>query len=321
MEAPLLLDVLDVLHRVGVIDASRAADGTLAAVRRAGPRPTFTPGFLLLPDGDILVHSGELETEDYGRLARLAPYVEGARMHRHRLTREGAAADVSAGHHDTLAFLERHSRTGMPPHVADSIRDWQRAAQRIVVLTGLDVIEDDEGRLRLATAGGSPAPVGPAIDSAARTIDYTAAPRARFVYRRGRIAIPDGWDALTVRAAVERVARYVGREGDERVYAPEIRSQADPGALLERLRVFHGGELPGEIEVLVLSGADLPPVVATPVHLVRLPAAAAGPLRRDWIAGPLLKLALSDTDFVVATEDLAPLRSRVEALGLRWSVS
>jgi hypothetical protein len=243
-------------------------------------------------------------------------------MHRHRLTREGAAADVSAGHHDTLAFLERHSRTGVPPHVADSIRDWQRAAQRIVVLTGLDVLEDDEGRLRLATAGESPVSDAPAAESAsARTIDYTAAPRARFVYRRGRIAIPDGWDALTVRAAVERVARYVGREGDERVYAPEIRSHAEPGALLERLRVFHGGELPGEIEVLVLSGADLPPVVATPVHLIRLPTAAAGPLRRDWIAGPLLKSGLSDTDFVVASEDLAPLRARVEALGLRWGVS
>lgn len=310
VEAPLIRDVLDVLHRVGVVDAAHAPDGTVGVVRRAGPRPTFAPGFLLLPDGDILVHSGELTAPDYGRLARLAPYVDGARMHRHRLSREGAAADLAAGQRDTVAFLAAHSRTGVPPGIADTLRDWQRSAQRIVVLTGIDVVERDDGTLALAA--------GPAA-AGARVVDYTTPPRARFLYRRGRIAVPDGWDALTVRAAVERVARYVGREGDERVYEPEARSHADAGPLLARLREYYGGDLPGEIEVLVLSGAQLPPVSAAPAAIVRLPAAAASALRRDWIAGPLLRRALSDEESVVAAADVPALRDRIEALGLRWS--
>jgi hypothetical protein len=310
VEAPVLRDVLDVLHRVGVVDAAHTADGVIRVVRRAGPRPTFAPGFLLLPDGDILVHSGELAAPDYGRLARLAPYVDGARMHRHRLSREGAAADLAAGHRDSAAFLTAHSRTGVPPGIAEMLRDWQRAAQRIVVLSGIDVVERDDGTLALAAG---PAPAG------ARVIDYSTPPRARFLYRRGRIAVPDGWDALTVRAAVERVARYVGREGDERVYEPEARSHADAAPLLARLRAYYGGDLPGEIEVLVLSGAALPPVLAAPAAIVRLPAAAASALRRDWIAGPLLRHALSDEESVVAAADLSALRERVVALGLRWS--
>ena len=55
---------------------------------------------MLLPDGNLLVHSGELPSTEYGRLARLAPYVDGERMHRHKLTREGVASDLAAGHRD-----------------------------------------------------------------------------------------------------------------------------------------------------------------------------------------------------------------------------
>lgn len=306
VEGPVFHGVLDTLHRAGVIDAARVG-ADIRAVRRAGPRPSFQQGFLLTPDNDILVHVGELSPSEYGRLARLAPFVDGERVHRHRLSREGVAADLAAGNRDTLDFLARHSRTGLPPSTADSIREWQRSATRIVVLTGVDVEEDDEGNLRFAT--GRPA---------AREIDYGKTPRARFLYRRGRIAVPDGWDPLTVRSVVTRIARYAGREGEDRVYVPELRRHAEPQVLLERLREHYGGELPGEIETLVLSGSDLPAVRSERAWIVHLPPLVAAALRRDWVAGPLLRRAVTLEEIVVAEEDLPTLRARCAALGLKW---
>lgn len=306
VEATLFREVADTLHRAGVVDASRT--GTeITLVRRPGPRPSFQPGFVLLPDGNLLVHSGELPSTEYGRLARLAPYVDGERMHRHRLTREGVAADLAAGHRDTLEFLASHSRTGMPPNIVDTIREWQRSATRITVLTGVDVVEDEQGRLSLA-----------APDAPGRVIDYTKPPRARFLYRKGRVSIPDGWDALGVRAVVERIARFVGREGDERIYLPERRDHADVPTLLARLEAFYGGELPGEIEALVVSGNALVPVRAERVWLVHLPSEVAAALRRDWIAGPILRRAVNPQEVVVDAADLGALRDRLKELGIPW---
>ncbi len=306
VEAAIFRQVADTLHRAGVLDASRA--GTeITAVRRPGARPSFSPGFVLLPDGNILVHSGELSSTEYGRLARLAPYVDGERMHRHRLTREGVAGDLAAGHRDTLDFLASHSRTGLPANIVDTVREWQRSATRITVLTGVDVEEDEQGQLRIAPAGVE-----------GRIIDYTKPPKARFLYRKGRVTIPDGWDALGVRAVVERIARYVGREGDERVYLPERRDHADIPTLIARLEAFYGGELPGEIEALVVSGNSLAPVRAERMWLVHLPAEVASALRRDWIAGPILRRAVTPEEVVVASEDLGALRDRLKELGIPW---
>ncbi len=306
VEGATFRSVADTLHRAGVVDASRNGPD-IALLRRPGPRPSFSPGFVLLPDGNLLVHSGELSSTEYGRLARLAPYVDGERMHRHRLTREGVAADLAAGHRDTLDFLASHSRTGMPPNIVDTIREWQRSATRITVLTGVDVEEDDAGQLRIA-----------APDAAGRSIDYSKPPRARFLYRKGRVTIPDGWDALGVRAAVERIARFVGREGDERIYLPERRDHADVPALIARLQGFYGGELPGEIEALVISGTAMEPVRSERAWLVYLPAEVASALRRDWIAGPILRRAVTPEEVVVASEDLGRLRERLLELGIPW---
>lgn len=306
VEAAIFRGVADTLHRAGVLDAARNGL-VITAVRRPGPRPSFSPGFVLLPDGNLLVHSGELPSTEYGRLARLAPYVDGERMHRHKLTREGVASDLAAGHREPLDFLVQHSRTGLPPNIADTVREWQRSATRITVLTGVDIEEDDAGQLRIAP----PNPAG-------RVIDYTKPPKARFLYRKGRITIPDGWDALGVRAVVERVARSIGREGDERVYLPERRTHPDIPALLARLEAFYGGELPGEIEALVASGTPLPAVRVERAWIVHLPPTVAAALRRDWIAGPLLRRAVTQDEVVVADEDLTALRERFAELGIPW---
>jgi len=305
VEGPALHHVLEVLHRVGVFDLSAAPD---PAVRRGTPRPALGSGFLLTPDLDLLVHAGDLRLADYGRLARLAPYREGERLHRHHLTREGLAADLAHGHLDAAAFLAEHSRTGLPPNVADTIRHWQRSATRVTVVSGVDLIEAEDGTLRLAPPGAT----------AERVIDYSTPPRGRILYHKGELGVLDGWDPLTVRACVQRVARYDRREGDERRYQLERRVHARPLALVDQLRHWYGGDLPGEVELAVVAMSHDEPVHAEEAVVVHLPAPLAGALRRDRVVGPLLRRPLGLEQAVVARSDLAVLRARLDELGVRW---
>jgi hypothetical protein len=306
VEAPVFRRAADVLHRCGLLDL---AGGERTAFRRASLRAPAAGGFLLAADGEILVHVRELPLEHYGRLARLAPFAGGESLRRHRLCREGATADLAAGHPDPVDFLAGLSRTGVPPHLADSLREWRRSATRISVLTGVDVVEEADGRLRLARPG----------ETAARTIDYTTPPRARFLYRSGEVVLLDGWDPLTVRHAVERFARFQRRSGDERIYVPELRPQPEPAPLLNRLRTSFGGELPGEIETLILAGAGLGPARVEPAVVVHLPLAAASAIRRDRVAAPLVRRSLGPDQVVVAAQDLDALRRRLRELGVGWA--
>ena len=306
VELPAVLLALDVLHRAGAIDAVRDHEAVVA-FRRPTARPRGQGGFMLTPDGDILCHVAELRLEDYRRLARLAPFLDGDALRRHRLSREGITAELAAGHRDTLDYLAEHSRTGVPANLQDQVREWQRSATRLSIVTGVDVVEEEGGRLRVAT----PADHG-------RVIDYTTRPRARFVAMHGKLYVPDGWDPLDVRVTLARVSRPAGREGEAWVYEPELRPQANPRALLARLREYHGGDLPGDLETLVLAGAGVPPALAIEAVLVRLPAEVADAVRRDRIAGPILRRSVSATECVVPRDQLTALRERLAELGILW---
>lgn len=310
-DAAVFRRVLDSLHRLGAIDAMRDATG-VCAFRAPTGVSVPTTGFLLMPDLDLLVHPGEITLAAYGRLCRLAPYVEGAGLHRHRLTREGAAAEVGAGHTDTLEFLAANSRTGVPRNVADTLREWQRAASRVTVLVGVDVIESPDGALRVRVGAAPPD---------ARGFDYAQAPRARFCMDQGRITVPDGWDALTVRATVARVARLLGHERGAWIYQPELRAHADPDTLVARLNEAHGGLIPGELEVLVRAGSGLPPVVGEHAWVLRLPEPIAAALRRDPALAPYLRRAVAPQELVVRRADLEAIRARLEALGVTLSLT
>ncbi|MBM4390270.1 MAG: hypothetical protein FJ090_04040 [Deltaproteobacteria bacterium] len=306
VEAPAVARALDTLHRVGAIDAARDASG-VTAFRRAPARPPGPGGFILTPNGEILVHVAEARREDYGRLCRLAPFVDGDSLRRHRLSREGVCAELTAGHRDTHEWIARHSRTGLAPNVADQVREWRRSATRITIVTGVDVLEDEQGKLRVAV----PSDTG-------RVIDYTTRPRARFFSQGSRLVVPGGWDPLNLRATLARVGRYLGRDGDAHAYEPELRPHAAPATLLNRLREYHGGDLPGDVETLVLAGAGLHPVTGEDAVLVRLPHAVSSALRRDRIAGPLLRRGLGADECVVARSDLAALVTRLRQLGVEY---
>jgi hypothetical protein len=306
VEWPEVVRALDVLHRVGAIDALRDHEA-VTAFRAVQPRPPPIGGFLLTPAGEVLCHVAELRLEPYGRLARMAPFVQGDALRRHQLSRDGVAAELGAGHRDTLEFLREHSRTGVSPNIVDQLREWQRSASRLTVLTGVDIVEEG-GRFRVALPGDT-----------GRVVDYAQRPRARFIAIEDRLLVPDGWDPLDVRALLDRVARPLGRDGDAWVWRAERRPHADPGALLARLRGYHGGDLPAELELLVLAGAALPPVVAADAVLLTLPDVATGPLRRDRVAGPLLRRVLPTGEIVVARSDVPTLMARVAALGLAWT--
>ena len=306
IERPALHEALDVLHRVGAIDALRDHEA-VTAFRLPAPRPPPVGGFLLTPAGEVIGHVAELRLELYGRLARMAPYVQGDSLRRHQLSREGVTAELSAGHRDTLDFLLEHSRTGVAPNIVDQLREWQRSASRLTVLTGVDIVETEDGTLRVAL----PSDTG-------RVIDYTQRPRARFLAIEDRLVVPDGWDPLDLRALLTRVARPLGREGDAWAWKPELRSHPDVPALLARLRAYHGGDLPAELEILVLAGAGLPPVVATEAVLVKLPDVAADAIRRDRIAGPLVRRGIGANQVIVDREHLPALAARLAALGMAW---
>ncbi|MBM4366397.1 MAG: hypothetical protein FJ102_09275, partial [Deltaproteobacteria bacterium] len=306
VEVPAVARALDTLHRVGAIDAARDASG-VTAFRRAQARPPGPGGFILTPNGEILVHVAEARREDYGRLCRLAPFVDGDSLRRHRLSREGVCAELTAGHRDTHEWIAQHSRTGLAPNVADQVREWQRSATRITIVTGVDVVEDEQGKLRVAV----PSDTG-------RAIDYTTRPRARFFSQGSRLVVPDGWDPLDLRATLARVGRYLGRDGDAHAYEPELRRHAAPATLLNRLREYHGGDLPGDVETLVLAGSGLHPVTGEDAVLVRLPHAVSSALRRDRIAGPLLRRGLGADECVVARSDLPALVARLRQLGVEY---
>ncbi len=301
--------VLDTLHRIGAIDAMQDASG-VTAFRAPTGVAVPTAGFLLMPDLELLVHAGELSLQSYGRLCRLAPYVDGAGLHRHKLTREGAAAELGAGHTDTLDFLAANSRTGVPPSVADTLREWQRAASRITVLVGVDVIEAEDGTLRLRTGP-------PPLD--ARVFDYAHPLRARFCMEGGRITVPEGWDALTVRATVSRVARLVGREHGAWVYVPERRAHPDVDAIITRLNEAYGGLIPGEFEIMVRAGSGVAPVEAERAWLLRIPDSLAAALRRDPALAPFLRRAAGVNEVVVRGTELELIRGRLAQLGVGLS--
>jgi hypothetical protein len=294
----------DVLHRVGVLEGERGPEGLLA-VRRAGPGSARSPGFLLTPDREILVAPGELHSADYGRLCRLAPYVDGDVLHRHRLTREGLAADLAAGHDDAAAWLLARSRTGLPSNVRASLEEWGLAAARVTLLSGVTVIEQG-GAFSLAK--------GPTLPGA-RVIAYDSPPPASFSVEEGVIRVEVGADALTVRALLAQVGEPLPREG--RVWRWRIapRPARDPENLLDQLRRYHSGELPGELEAAVHAASGRRGFAFEPCVVLHLPTQAAESLVRDRVVAPLLGRSVAPGQHIVAARDLETVRERLVVLG------
>jgi hypothetical protein len=305
-EIPALREALDVLHRVGAIDASRDASG-VTAFRRPGARPALGSGWMVLPDGDVLVHVGEVPLDSYGRLCRLAPFVDGDALRRHRLARVGVAADMTAGHHEPVEFLAAGSKHGAPPTVADMVREWERSASRVTLLTGVTVVEAEDGTLSVGEAA-------PGMD----VVDYREPPRARFFSHGAHLRVAEGENALTVRAALERVAVEVGRDSAGRIFRPELRRHDDPTRVLDRLRAYCDGGIPGEVEAMVLAGAGLGPVTSANVLLLHLPSAAAPSLRRDRVLAPYFSRAVSTSEVVVEQDQVERVRARLAELGIAW---
>ncbi len=304
-----LLRVADAFHRVAVIEASRDADGVVA-LRTYRTHHEMPPGFLLTPDLDILVGAGELRGPDYGRLCRMAPYLEGDRVHRHRLTRQGVAADLAVGNHRPLEFLGEFSRTGVPLSVKQSVEQWAQAAERVSIRTGVTIVEED-GELRLVDRG----PAG-------RVIDYASPepPPAAFRARGNRIEVPFGKDPLTLRGTLARVATLCGVEDEAWQYELAAREVQDPDTLLERLRELHDGDtLPPALEISVLAANGLGSVRSEEALLLHLPQLAAEALQRDEVLAPLIERRVSSTQVLVARTDMDQVRARLGELGVTLS--
>jgi hypothetical protein len=308
-EARWFRDAADLLHRAGVIDATRGAEG-IDAVRLAGPRVPRQPGFLLTPDRDILIAPWELPGPEYGRLCRLAPFKDGDVVSRHGLSREGVAADLAAGYEDASAWLAARSKTGLPPNVAQNLGEWAEQAVRITLFSGMTVLEEPDGAFT----------VGPEkVPSTARMLYYDEPPPARFQVDAGIILVPFGHDALTVRSVVSRLGQKLepSTAGHRWRITPEPID--DPDAILDQLRRYHEGELPGELEAAVHAAAGRTDCRFEEAVVIHLPADAAASLQRDRVAGRFLVRALPDGQCVVDRRDLPALRARLDELGFRIS--
>ncbi|MCK6518140.1 hypothetical protein L6R46_24165 [Myxococcota bacterium] len=308
VEAPRLRLAADALHRLGIVEATRDAAGVVE-LRRAGEPRRLTPGFMLTPDLAVLVGVGELPLDQYGRLCRLAPYTGGDRVHMHRITQEGVAADLAAGHTDTLEFLTERSRVGMPWSVKQTLQGWARSAERITLFTGVNVLEEN-GQLTVVKAESKEA----------RVIDYGGQepPPARFSMVNNQLWVSSGEDALTVRAALARVGEPLprGETGGLRYRLAPKRTR-EPEALLETLRRLHvSPTLPGALETAVLAVNGLPPCRLEDALLIHLPPRVAEALCRDELAGPLLERAVTPEQRLVRRSDLPVLAKRLMELGL-----
>ncbi len=306
-EARWFRSAADLLHRAGVIDATRGASG-IEAMRLAGPRPQRQPGFLLTPDRDILIAPWELPGPDYGRLCRLAPFKDGDVVSRHALTREGVAADLAAGYEDASAWLAARSKTGLPSNVAQNLGEWAEQAVRITLFSGMTVLEEPNGEFT----------VGPEkVPATARMLYYDEPPPARFQVDSGIILVPFGQDALTVRSVVSRLGQRLEHStaGHRWRIAPE--PVDDPDAILDQLRRYHEGELPGELEAAVHAAAGRTECRFEEAVVIHLPADAAASLQRDRVAGRFLGRALAGGQCVVDRRDLPALRARLGELGFR----
>ncbi len=305
-----LMVAADALHRMQVVDGAYGPEGLIAVRRLERSSEELPQGFLLTPDLDIVVGQGEIPLIDYGRLCRLAPYQGGDRAHRHRLSREGIAADLAVGHTTPEAFLARFSRTGVPSSVLSSVAEWSRSAERIVLLTGVSVLELPDGRLQRVEGEEPPR---------CRIIDYgrDGPLAARWSMDGSDIVVRVGQDALTVRAALRHVAEPIGRVGDSWRYRLVPRRTSDAGAVLETLRRMHvERQLPAELEASVLAAHGLDPVHTEEALVVHLPEPAAAALRRDRVAGPLLERKVTETQCLVARDDLPALKARLAELGI-----
>lgn len=311
-EGPWLARAVDVLHRLGFIEAVRSATA-VTHIRRPSPdtrRTPAGPGLILTPDRDLLVAVGDLPDPIYGRICRIARFVEGDVMHRHRVERAGVVADLSAGHTDLHAFLMQWSRTGVPDNVAASIAGWQQSASRVALVSGVSVLEDPQASQRFRVLDG-PAPDG------ARLLDYSGGPPATLHVEDDVLLVPYGRDALTVRAVAAQVGMPLdpGVHGWRYELAPA--AVADPGALLEALAAVHAGPLPGNVEAAVVAAAEAPTVSGEAAWVLSLPASVADALVRDRVLRHTLSRRLDATTCVVAVADVPAVRARLEWLGIQ----
>lgn len=303
-EAQWLQEAASVLHRAGLIDASVGPNG-VEAVRVAAPRAPRSQGLFLTPDRDILVAPGELGGADYGRLCRVAPYVDGDVVHRHRLTREGVAADIAAGHDQLVEWLASLSRTGMPHTVRAVLEQWAASAVRVTLLTGVNLLEEN-GQFRIL-AGHIPA--------RARVLEYGDLDPPRFQVVGDEVRVRFGEDLLTLRSVIDRVGRRLPPSGNAWRWAIGPQPTADPDHLLDRLRRFCEGPVPGALEAAIHAAGGRSDCRFEAAVVIHVPPEAAEALARDEVASPMLNRPLRPGQWVVDAADRPALARRLAALG------
>lgn len=300
-----LRDALDGLHRLDQVDVAVTAEGPVA-FRKVQGRPLLEEGFVVSSDLEVFVAPGELERADYGRLCRLAPFVDGDVVHRHRLTEEGLRRDRLEGGEEPMRFLRSRARLPVPNAVAASLQEWQRRAARVVLWSGARVMEVDGTFRRIEGA----APEG------ARVLRGDPDAPARVWFEDDVAVVPVGADTLRLRQVVQQIAATPTVNDDAWRYPLQAQQVDRPAELQAVLESANGGALPGAVRAVLWGGTLRDAVEPEPAHLIRLPRPLIDALLDDPEAGALVEDVPGKGALAVSTTHLGALTARLKALGL-----
>lgn len=350
--------VTEALHWLGLVSLGYEADGRLAACRltQVGRRLIRgEPATEEAPDGKPLVAQADFQVFAYQHtptsvLAALESCAERVRVgpvFEYRLTRDSVYRAREQGYSaDRIAaLLDAHSATPLPQNVRQSLADWQREQERIVVRRGVSLLHAADPALldALLTApeltgklGRRLAPdaleVRPGVDAgtlagalAARG-ELLAVDRPSGLPRPVLVVEPSGrvdfggklpsihlWRRLAAFAQQRDGALWVNPEGLRR--AAEAGLTADE--ILKVLRAHSRAALPPEVEETIVAGTQRWGEVA--LATVALVQVEDGEILKRLLAEPTLRGLLwplrgQTTVAVARPENIGRVREALGAL-------
>ena len=211
------------------------------------PPAASGPRFLTVqPNYDVLVYLDAADARDVWPLAQLARRTSapGNRVQTFVLTRESIYQGLESGltPDEVREFLTEHSRTGLPANVAQSLIDWGRRREALVLRPGVALgVFPPGGRSSLqavprAEALGDRAvllPKGSRIAEGYPVVDHNAqvTPTWR-VAADGEVRTTAGTDALSL----ARLSQFADRDGDGwRITAASVRRAREHGIAAEQV--------------------------------------------------------------------------------------
>ncbi|WP_425146589.1 hypothetical protein [Deinococcus sp.] len=317
------------LRRLGLValSAQNGDDQTVAAapalLGHQGPVPSG-PAWVVQPNFELVVYPAQLRPEHLEVLRATQATRFDAYSASYRLTRESVyeALEAGLGLEALLDGLETGSAVALPAGVRSTLRGWAARRERLVLHTGVTLLEFPDARGRddhRAQYGGTAIGDALLLPAAGRKI-ATTLPTLRYDGPPARVlsAAPSG--LLKVNGELDflgraLLAQYAQPERGGYTLRPPAPGACVPATLLRELEARVRGHLPAllRLQLDAWSGTRPPPALQT-VTLLQHPQASA--LLAHPALAPLLQGALDAGLLLVQAGQEAALERELTALGL-----